>query len=266
MRLVADIGGTTMRVAIGTADGTITAVEKLDTPASYAEGLRALIGTMDRLREGHAASDVVVGIAGVLAEGHRALAQSAHLPDWANHPLADDLESALSLPVALENDSALAALGEARIGAGKDATIVVYLGIGTGIGGARVVDGHIDRSAFGFEVGHQYLAPGTELEELVSGSAVERIEGTPAKEVTDPALWRDYAHQFAAGLYNTLLHWSPDVVVLGGSLMRDNGMRIDDIREGLERVNEAIPLLPPIVCAKLPYPGLAGALLLPVQS
>jgi predicted NBD/HSP70 family sugar kinase len=262
MILAADIGGTTMRVAIGSADGEIHDMQKLDTPSSFEEGVSMLARAMDELWGEQDVEHVVVGIAGVLDRQHRSLVWSPHLTDWEGKDLAGRLEEALSLPVTIENDAALGALGEAVRGAGSGSPIVAYIAIGTGIGGARIVDGAIDRSAYGFEIGHQYLGVGVEFEELVSGTAVESAHGMAAKDVTDPAVWKEYAERFSIGLYNTLLHWSPDTVVLGGSLMRESGMHIEDIARALHAINKAIPRLPEIRHAALEYPGIVGALIL----
>lgn len=263
MILAADIGGTNMRLARGDADGTIRETRVFPTPASFEEGMALLRRELLALKGEETIERVVIGVPGSV-EDHRTLTSAKHLPDWGRHDIAGALEETLGAPVVLENDTALGALGEALNGAGKGFPIVAYIAIGTGIGGARVVDGTLDRNSFGFEIGHQYLSSEdeTELEELVSGTAVEKAEGVAAKEVVDEEKWAGYAKKFAHGLYNTLLHWSPDVVVLGGSLMRDNGMRIEDIVAELERINEAIPELPPVRCAALEYPGLVGALVL----
>ena len=82
----------------------------------------------------------------------------------------------------MENDTALVGLGEATVGAGKGAAIVVYVTISTGANGARIVDGVLDRAAFGFELGEQLLgraASAGTLEELVSGRAIQDRFGAP---------------------------------------------------------------------------------------
>jgi predicted NBD/HSP70 family sugar kinase len=263
MMLVADIGGTNMRIASGEADGSIREIRNHPTPPSFEEGMALLISEMQALKGDESVECIVIGVPGSVSEDGHTLISAKHLPDWSGHDIAAALE-VLDAPVTLENDTTLGALGEALGGAGKGFPIVAYLAVGTGIGGARVVDGAIDQNSYGFEIGHQYLSSEdeTELEELVSGTAVEAAEGIPAKELVSEEKWRGYANKFAHGLYNTLLHWSPDVVVLGGSLMRNNGMRVEDIVAELERINEAIPTLPEVRKAELEYPGLVGALLL----
>jgi len=251
-----------MRVAVGEVDGTIVEMKKVDTPVSFERGLALLIQTMTELREGREVTGAVVGIAGILYPDRRSLIYSPHLTGWEKQDFSVALEAALGIPVMLENDAAIGALGEAIQGAGAGSPIVAYVAVGTGIGGARIVDGRIDRNVFGFEIGHQYLShgDGTEFEHLVSGSAVESSLHMPAKDVIDPAVWRAHSKTFSYGLYNTLLHWSPDCLVLGGSLMRNNGMRVEDIIEDLRSINRVIPMLPEVKIASLEYPGVIGAL------
>ncbi len=250
-----------MRVALGSADGTITEVKKIPTPPSFDEGVAALIYEFTALRGDQDVEQAVIGIAGVLNREKNMLLWSPHLPEWAGKDLKTALEAGLGVPVMLENDAAVAALGEATHGAANGYAIVAYVTIGTGVGGARIVDGSIDRSAFGYEIGHQYISEDLRLEELVSGTAVLKEQGVPAKEIADEGVWSEYERRFARGLYNTLLHWSPDCVVLGGSMMNVPGMRIEKIVEELARINKAIPALPEVRKAKLEYPGIVGALI-----
>jgi glucokinase len=105
------------------------------------------------------------------------LVKSPHLPKWVDKPLGSRLEKALGVKVLLENDAALAALGEAVFGAGRRAEIVGYLTISTGIGGARVVDGRIDKKSVGFEPGHMIIDVGNKVgywEDFASGTAMEK--------------------------------------------------------------------------------------------
>lgn len=81
---------------------------------------------------------------------------------WRDEPLQARLESALGLPVSIENDANAAAWGEFRFGAALEATNVVMVTVGTGIGGGIVVDGVLMHGAFGVaaELGHMRVVPG----------------------------------------------------------------------------------------------------------
>lgn len=262
MRIVADIGGTSMRVALSKSQGTVGAVLTAPTPDSYSEGvvqLQALVKELDGYAE---ATEAVLGLAGILSEDKSALVHAPHLLGWIVQALNEKFEEALGLPVFLENDTMLGALGEARFGAGSTSSIVAYVAVGTGIGGARVVDGVLDRNVRGFEIGHQYLGVGSdarELEEYVSGSAIMKKHGKRASEIHDETFWDQRAKEFSYGLYNSLLHWSPSIVVLGGSLFKGIGMKKESIETHLKEINRVLPSLPPLTYASLPEPGLIGA-------
>src|SRR6185503_10097023 len=112
-------------------------------------------------------------------------APQGKLLDWKAKPLADDLEALFHAPAYLENDTAIVGLGEAVYGAGKGVQIVVYVTVSTGVNGVRVVDGMIEKSRQGFEIGGQYLSmnPQHTLEELVSGTAVTERFGSHPKDL-----------------------------------------------------------------------------------
>jgi predicted NBD/HSP70 family sugar kinase len=261
MRIVADIGGTTMRVALSEAPGHVGEHKVAETPATMAEGVAMIKLLASHIEGSEQATEVVIGIAGILDERKESLAISKHLPGYHGHHLKAEFEKALGIETYLENDTMLGALGEATFGAGDGAPIVAYVAVGTGIGGARVVDGTLDRNVRGFEIGHQYLGSGNgakELEELVSGSSILATTGKRASDIHDEAFWDERSKEFAYGLYNTLLHWSPSVVVLGGSLFKGIGMKKESIATHLTSINRIIPTLPPLVYASLSEPGLYG--------
>lgn len=97
---------------------------------------------------------------------------------------------------------------------------MAFLTISTGIGGGRVIDGKIDEAAWGFEPGHQLLTEEKTLEDLASGTAFEKRCGMHPKDCTDQKLWDEEAVFLGQGLVNTILHWSPHIVVLGGGMTK----------------------------------------------
>jgi predicted NBD/HSP70 family sugar kinase len=197
----------------------------------------------------------MVGVPGVVSRDKKTLLTAPHLPQWKGGPIADDLETRLSTRVHLENDTALVGLGEVTDGAGKGATIVAYVTVSTGVNGARLVDGRIDRMSLGFEIGGQYLSMGAEarsLEELVSGTAIsERYAVNPREIEKDSPVWEELAGVFAYGLHNTILHWSPDRVVLGGSMFNEIGIPINRVIVHLNEIRNKLPELPQIVHSSL---------------
>jgi predicted NBD/HSP70 family sugar kinase len=258
--LLFDIGGTSMRMAKGT-DGAVSSIRKMPTPEDPYEALKALVAYAHEMIPD--LSSVSGGVAGIVEEG--VVRRAAHLSKWNGFPLGSALAETLIVPIHIRNDAELAALGEAVYGAGKEYRLVGYLGIGTGIGGAHIEDKRIAPHASGFEPGHQILDidTGATFEGLVSGSALNAAFGKPARELPRK-VYDDLIPVLVTGVYNVLLAWSPDVLVLGGSLMNEeNGYRIGDVERMLKTMPSAIATLPPLVHAALGDDnGLYGALAL----
>jgi predicted NBD/HSP70 family sugar kinase len=155
-------------------------------------------------------------------------------------------------------------LGEAVAGAGQRAGIVTYLTISTGVGGVRIVDGQIDRHTTSFEPGHQIIdlnQPEKDLEDYVSGSAVRQSMEQNPQDIHDDAFWQGLAKILAIGLHNTILHWTPEVVVLGGSMMKEPGINLNEVEKHLLQSLSFLPVQPKLKLAQLgDLGGLYGAL------
>lgn len=261
MLIALDIGGTKTRVAVSEDGHTFDTPMKIDTPPSFEDGIAAITAEAHRLLDGRSVEGVVAGIAGPLSPDRTTILNSPHLTDWIGKPLSERLSAALGAPrVFIENDSALVGLGEAIHGAGQGYPIVAYLTVSTGVGGVRIVDGKIDQSAFGFEPGHQVIdmdgtvAPflGIEAEDLVSGSATEIRFGKKAYQVTDPEVWEELSRWVAYLVNNTVVHWSPHAVVLGGSMIvGDPAVPVDRIKAHLYEILSIFPHKPEVLSATL---------------
>ncbi len=259
--VVFDIGGTSLRVGLALHDGVGETV-KVPTPQSPDEGVRVLAELILSVA-GKDVRGIAGGFPGVLENG--VVRFAPNLPEWVDVKLAALLEEKLGAPAEVENDADLAALGEAVYGAGKGARVVAYLGIGTGVGTGRVVDSAIESGVFDLEAGHQILdaREGATLEGLVSGSAILRRFGV-RPEHAPRELFDELTPVLAAGLHNAIVHWSPEVLVLGGSLMNEEtGFRLAEVSAALGRIPSPYPRLPHIALAERgDAAGLYGALAL----
>ncbi len=217
MKLLLDIGATNLRMAVAHLDSP-EAIRTIPTPPDAGTAIGLIKNAADEMRKGESIERIFAGIAGTFDREKAVLVSSPHLTGWVGQPLKRMFEKTFSVPAALENDAALAGLGEATRGAGRGYPIVAYVGIGTGVGGARIVNGTIDAHRIGFEPGHHIIEAqtGMTLEEAVSGSAIERRFGMKAADITNPAVWNEVVEWIAVGIHNALTFWSPDIVVLGG--------------------------------------------------
>lgn len=185
--LAIEIGGTKLQVCAGTADGAIVARVRFAVDrAGGGEGIRAqIIGALPDLIAKWSPRAIGVGYGGPVDWKTGRIKCSHHIAGWDNFPLGDWLREGTSLPVFVENDANVAALGEAVHGAGRDANPVLWVNSGSGVGGGLVVDGHIYHGAVPgeIEIGHIRLErDGTIVEDRCSGWAVDRAVRDAVKE------------------------------------------------------------------------------------
>lgn len=227
MHILIDIGGTKTRVAV-TRDGeTFSEPDIFKTPQDFSTWLANLHKSTELILLNKSLRGVIVGVPGTFTE-EGIITRTPNLPTWQGLPLKEHLEKLFSVSVTLRNDTALVGLGEAVYGAGKGYDIVAYLTISTGVNGVRIVDQKIDKSAYGFEIGHTIIDIEHEkdVESLIGGGALERQFGKPSHEVQDIALWEKisrYAGVFGA---NTIMYWSPSIIIYGGPVMNDLHLEI----------------------------------------
>jgi len=217
VQIVFDIGGTKTRIA-KVVGGALDDIQKFPTPPNPEEGLRTLAEFAKKICGSARISALCGDISGIVKDGVICLAP--HLPEWNGTAIAATLQKhAGGAPVTLFNDGELVALGEYFYGAGKGSTFMLYVTVSTGVGGAFIVEGEVRRGMYNAEFGHQIIDNGTELEALVSGTAIEKKYGISPKDFNDAKALAELADTLAVGLYNTTLHLFPETIVLGGSMI-----------------------------------------------
>ena len=160
-----DIGGTKLAVVLATRDGQMLHKERLPTEADKgpAVGVARLISMIRHILSGVedlGGREAVAGIGiacGSPMDAERGIILGPpNLQTWNPVPIVDLLEQEFGLYACLENDANAGALAEWRFGAGRGKRSVVYMTMGTGIGGGLVLDGRLYRGANGNagEVGH----------------------------------------------------------------------------------------------------------------
>ena len=163
--LAVDLGGTRLRSAAVTSTGELLERGETSTPRDPQMILDRMTGDLGRLRmkmeeDGREVLGIGVSTAGCVdrASGE-VVASTSALEGW-NVPLKEHLEMRFELPARIENDGNCAVLAERAFGVGRGFTDLVYLILGTGIGGGIIIDDRLLRGATGAaaEVGHVPLA------------------------------------------------------------------------------------------------------------
>ena len=161
-----DIGGTKVAGGLVAEDGSVVGRARRDTPhrsTSPAVVEDTIVEVVTELAAAAAEEVVAIGIgaAGFVARDRATVVFAPHL-SWRDEPLRDNLSRRVPAPVHVDNDANAAVWAEWRFGAAQGETNVVMVNLGTGIGGALLLDGQVLRGAFGIagEFGHMQVVPG----------------------------------------------------------------------------------------------------------
>jgi len=271
-----DIGGT--KVAVGIVDDAGRVLAKEETPSQSAgawpEARECIIAMLHRAARlsSRSIAGIGIGSTGPVDPIRGTFGELDALPQWSNASIVDDLKSEFDVPVAMENDADAGALGEASWGAGVGKSCLLYVTVGTGIGGGIILNGKLYRGVDGShpEFAHQVIeANGPPCscglsgcwESLTSGLAMSRwmeaqpeyaeITGITAQQIYaladtgDPLAERAVEREtfyLGIGLANLVNLFTPEEIILSGSIMKSAGRYLKQIRHVMERGCRFVPL------------------------
>lgn len=254
MFLLFDIGGTTTRMAISHTGDSIDEMKLLPTNHDFDEAMDQMRDIADELSKGEKFHAVVGGVRAYnRIEGQ--LFNQPNYPMWVDKPILERMKQIWG-DVYLENDAALVGLGEAIFGSGKGYKIVGYITLSTGVGGARITNNKIDFSHYSFEPGNMLVSYKGEVEyveKLISGSAIQNKYKVLATEISNDDAWEEVNEVLAIMLNNVSVLWSPDVIVLGGSVPQK--LDLLKVKNRLSHYLKIYPEQPGLVKASLDEAG-----------
>lgn len=264
MYIVADIGGTKTRIAASRDLEKFGEPVIFETPQNYEDGLALISETILKAAGGEPIEAVAMGVPVLLSTDKRTIVDATNLPLWGNMQFASDVETRCGGRVFLENDVALVGLGEAIFGAGVGAGSVVYITVSTGVNGVLVQGGKIPPT-IGLSIGRQYVSiaePLSNWENMISGRAIASKYGMSPRELgKENVVWEELSRITAFGVHNAILFWTPDRVVLGGSMFNEIGIPVDRVATHVENIMTATRDIPQIVHSQLgDLGGLYGGL------
>ncbi len=261
MILIFDLGGTKMRVALA-ENGVIGEVLRVSTDRSAA-GFGKFLLTLQEVVKGQRIDAVAGGFPGQLQGEDGELVVATNLPHWRGQLLLKELKELFDCPVHITNDVELCGLGEAKYGSGTTKGIMAYYTVSTGVNAVRLLDGEVDRSVGRYELGKQIVGnvdgEPQSLEPLIGGAALEKRTGKLPHDIHDETVWRELERSLAVGIYNTILYWNPELVVIGGSMMRD--IKVEGVAEALHELPNVLEQWPRLELATLgDEGGIRGAM------
>ncbi|WP_250125837.1 ROK family protein [Chroococcidiopsis sp. CCMEE 29] len=235
-----DLGGTAIKLGRFGQDGTCLQSLTVPTPqpATPQVVLQVMVEAIAQIDPAQQSIAIGVGTPGPADATGRIARVAINLEGWQDVPLAEWLEAKTNRPTILANDANCAGLGEAWLGAGRRFRNMILLTLGTGVGGAIIIDNQLftGHQGAGGELGLITLNPdgppcnsGNQgsLEQYVSVTAIRRRTGLEpdqlgalAKAGNPDALtfWENYGKDLGAGLASLIYVLTPEAIVIGGGV------------------------------------------------
>ena len=258
-----DLGGTNIKWVVVEHDaGEWRALDRDQVTTPTADGPDAVVARLatvgaEAIGRCPGVSSVGIGVPGLYDPAAGTTRFLVNFPGaWAGKPVAGPVGAALGLPAFLINDARAFGLAELRLGAGRGASSMIGLTLGTGVGGVIVVDGRVHQGHDGTagEIGHQTIEPDGPwcgcgnrgcLEAFARADQIAAACGTAtAEEAVARARAGDVrateglaqvARYLGIGIANMIAVISPDRVVLGGGISAAADLLLGPIRDELRR-------------------------------
>lgn len=242
--LAIDIGGTKFSVALFQDD---TMIERQTHPTDATGGRGWMLKRIEESVSDWSFHRCGVGFGGPVEFPKQRVALSTHVGGWQDFYLSSYLSERFGVPVIMDNDANVGALGEGLYGAGRGCSPLFYMTLSTGIGGGILIDGQIQRGADSWagEIGHLNIEPDGPaclcghrgcFERMCCGLWLARDHNKPASELMrDPEFARRYVVLLARGLKACIMLLNPARIVIGGGIAKAGNALFEPLRTELRR-------------------------------
>lgn len=268
-----DLGGTKISTAISTIEGEILKQTVVPTKAEEGEGpvLERIISTIEEVLvsakiNSNEVEAIGIGSPGPLDSEKGIILTTPNLP-FKNYNLVNPIKEKFGLPVFLDNDANVAAIGESMFGAGKGKKNIVYFTVSTGVGGGAVLNGQAYRgnTSNALEIGHMTVNPNGPrcncgnvgcLEAISSGTAIAKAAKEAVNSKVETSL-RQYdkitsyevfkeadkgdkvakyiidnaLNYLGVGVANAISIFDPEMIIIGGGVTNAGKIVFDKVRE-----------------------------------
>lgn len=257
--LTIDVGGTSIKYALF-RKGALSQKGSFPTPTSltaYYEVLTELVKNYEQLYQ---ITGVAISSHGAVNKTTGAIEGASALPYIHHFDIRGELEARFVLPVSMENDANCAALAELKFGAAKGMKDVIFMVLGTGVGGAIVIDGKIrhGQHLFGGELGFMLMDDTHSFSELgTTIGMANRYKARTGKDLTGEAIF-NLAHageeiaqeemtvflfNVAKGIFNLAYAFDPECIVIGGGVSQAEWL-IPELEKELQKMLNKFRIAP----------------------
>jgi glucokinase len=268
-----DLGGSSIKFALATATGKIlkTGYQAIDANADKSEIIENLHHNVCEMKSYAMSKDLKVEVVGVGTPGNvdlktgKLMGSTPNFKNWKNINISKELGYKCELPVFVDNDANMMALGEARFGAGVGFNNLICVTVGTGIGGGFIINGELYRGAFfaGGELGHtlvetngircncggkgclEMYASATAIIREFKKYAVEIGFDTEGNKINVAYIYNLYhnnneaarkaidtaIHYLGRGLASVINIFNPQAIIIGGGVADAGDIYINEVRK-----------------------------------
>ncbi|WP_303983788.1 ROK family protein [Niallia circulans] len=259
--LVMDIGGSSVKFAVWDKEQLVDKGSFI-TPKTWDEMKQEIIQLKERMGAKYPIDGIAISAPGAVNQIKGVIEGASAVPYIHHFPVIFELEELLGCPISMENDANCAGLAEVWKGAAKGLQNVLFVVIGSGIGGAVIVDGKIrhGKHLFGGEFGYMLLKEDKTFSDL--GTAVNMAKRysdrmgleTPlsGKEVFELAEQGDevakeevetFYHYLATGIYNLQYSFDPEKIIIGGGVSAKEDL-LEQLNVYLAKIVESAKIAP----------------------
>ncbi len=263
-----DLGGTKILIASADENGKIIKKIEFPTPINLDEGLNLVKNGIKEVSGKEKILSIGCSVGGPL-NYKTGVVSPLHMPEWRNIPLKQIIEKGFGCKFYVDVDTNITALGEMVFGEGKNYNNFIYITISTGFGAGIVIDKKVYRGINEDhpELGHQEIMWDIDhvnqdvvckcgakncLEGLVSGSAIKKLYGKGAEDLTKEE-WEEVGLNLGRGLRNIIIMYAPEAILLGGGVSIKAGDKILKPAIDFVRKNVKLVKLPTIKITSLGY-------------
>lgn len=254
-----DIGGTSIKLAV-MQNQKLKKLPSIPTPKTLEEFCSVLNENVAKMKSEYRIEGVGISSPGAVNKKTGVIEGASAIPYIHNFNIQQSLSDKFGLPVSMENDANCAALAELNSGAGKGVSSLLFLIIGTGVGGSVIVNHQIWHGAhlFGGEFGYTLVDDKNILSNLATSVGVAKRYNESSqpktnysgKEVFDLADQGDVRAQkevqtmyysLAKGIYNLQYSFDPELIVLGGAVS-NNPHLIPEVNKEIEKIRKTVKI------------------------